>query len=282
MNRFFLLLLSLLISSSLFAQTGILSGYIKDKQTQMPISAASIQIEGANLGAISDENGLFSIKDLPTKTYNIKVTCIGYEAQVIYNIVIASGNSEVLTVELLSNSKNLAEVLIKKNPFRKNAETPLSIQSLSAQEIKSNPGGNFDVSRVIQAFPGVSGTAGSVGGYRNDIIIRGGAPNENVYYLDGIEMPSINHFATQGSGGGPTGILNISFIEDVTLYTGAFPAKYDNPLSGILQLKQRKANTQKLDQNFRLGASEAEKIVFANLVPIIKVTYTAFLLGFSI
>ena len=257
MNRFSLLLLSLLISSSLFAQTGILSGYIKDKQTQMPISAASIQIEGANLGAISDENGLFSIKDLPTKTYNIKVTCIGYEAQVIYNIVIASGNSEVLTVELLSNSKNLAEVLIKKNPFRKNAETPLSIQSLSAQEIKSNPGGNFDVSRVIQAFPGVSGTAGSVGGYRNDIIIRGGAPNENVYYLDGIEMPSINHFATQGSGGGPTGILNISFIEDVTLYTGAFPAKYDNPLSGILQLKQRKANTQKLDQNFRLGASEA-------------------------
>ncbi|MEY4291690.1 MAG: CarboxypepD reg-like domain, partial [Bacteroidota bacterium] len=55
MNRFSLLLLSLLISSSLFAQTGILSGYIKDKQTQMPISAASIQIEGANLGAISDE-----------------------------------------------------------------------------------------------------------------------------------------------------------------------------------------------------------------------------------
>ena len=76
MNRFSLLLLSLLISSSLFAQTGILSGYIKDKQTQMPISAASIQVEGANLGAISDENGLFSIKELPTKTYNIKVTCI--------------------------------------------------------------------------------------------------------------------------------------------------------------------------------------------------------------
>ncbi|MFN5942000.1 MAG: carboxypeptidase-like regulatory domain-containing protein, partial [Bacteroidota bacterium] len=132
MNRFFLLLLCLLISSRLLAQTGILSGYVKDKQTQMPISAASIQVEGANLGAISDENGLFSIKDLPTKTYNIKVTCIGYEAQVIYNIVIASGNSEVLTIELESNSKNLAEVLIKKNPFRKNAETPLSIQSLSA------------------------------------------------------------------------------------------------------------------------------------------------------
>ena len=257
MSRYFLLLLSLFISSSLFAQTGIISGLVKDKQTQQPIVGAAIQLIGTNLGAASDTNGLFVISKIPTKTYTVQVNCIGYEAQKIYNIVVSTGNSEVVSIEMEPASKILAEVLIKKNPFKKNAETPLSIQSLSAQEIKSNPGGNFDVSRVIQAFPGVSGTAGSVGGYRNDIIIRGGAPNENVYYLDGIEMPSINHFATQGSGGGPTGILNISFIEDVTLYTGAFPAKYDNPLSGILQLKQRKANAQKLDQNFRLGASEA-------------------------
>ena len=257
MSRYFLLLLNLFISSSLFAQTGIISGLVKDKQTQQPIVGAAIQLIGTNLGAASDTNGLFVISKIPTKTYTVQVNCIGYEPQKIYNIVVGTGNSEVVSIEMEPASKILAEVLIKKNPFKKNAETPLSIQSLSAQEIKSNPGGNFDVSRVIQAFPGVSGTAGSVGGYRNDIIIRGGAPNENVYYLDGIEMPSINHFATQGSGGGPTGILNISFIEDVTLYTGAFPAKYDNPLSGILQLKQRKANTQKLDQNFRLGASEA-------------------------
>ena len=257
MSRYFLLLLSLFISSSLFAQTGIISGLVKDKQTQQPIVGAAIQLIGTDLGAASDTNGLFVISKIPTKTYTVQVNCIGYEPQKIYNIVVGTGNSEVISIEMEPASKILAEVLIKKNPFKKNAETPLSIQSLSAQEIKSNPGGNFDVSRVIQAFPGVSGTAGSVGGYRNDIIIRGGAPNENVYYLDGIEMPSINQFATQGSGGGPTGILNISFIEDVTLYTGAFPAKYDNPLSGILQLKQRKANAQKLDQNFRLGASEA-------------------------
>ena len=85
--------------------------------------------------------------------------------------------------------------------------TPISVQKLTSQEIKSNPGGNFDVSKVVQTLPGV-GLSNGVG-ERNDIIIRGGAPNENVYYLDGIEIPVLNHFQTQGSSGGAQGILNV-------------------------------------------------------------------------
>ena len=102
----------------------------------------------------------------------------------------------------------------------------------------------------------MGGTSGSVGGYRNDIIIRGGAPNENVYYLDGIEIPTINHFATQGSGGGPTGILNVSFIEEVKLSTSSFDARFDNALSSVFQFKQRNGNPNRLQGNVRLSATE--------------------------
>lgn len=251
----FLTLMTITISA--YAQpTGIINGTVKDKKTQEPIPSVTITLEGTSLGTVTDVDGNFRLDNIPPKSYNLKIQALDYKPQVLYNIVVTSGNAQVLGIEMEANNINLNEVVVRTNPFQKSAETPLSIQSLSAQEIKSNPGGNFDVSRVVQAFPGVGGTSGSVGGYRNDLIIRGGAPNENVYYLDGIEVPVINHFATQGSAGGPTGIVNISFIEDVTLYTSAFPSKFDNPLSGVLQMKQRKANPEKIQGNVRLSATE--------------------------
>ena len=113
--------------------------------------------------------------------------------------------------------------------------------------------GNNDIAKVVQSLPGVSG---SVGGFRNDVIIRGGAPNENVYYLDGLEIPNINHFSTQGSAGGPVGMLNVDFIEQVELASSAFGAQYDNPLSGVLQFYQRKGNPRERQTNLRVSASE--------------------------
>ncbi len=118
--------------------------------------------------------------------------------------MVNSGNAGTLNFELPPADQQLNEVVVTLNRSIQVAtpETPLSIQSLSSEEIRSNPGGNFDISRVVQTLPGVAGTGGTGAGFRNDIVIRGGAPNENVYYLDGIEIPTINHFSTQGSAGG--------------------------------------------------------------------------------
>ena len=252
-----LITLLLCLTQLAYAQTGTISGRVTDKKSEQPITGAAILLDGTTLGAIADTDGHFSIKDIPARSYNVRIQSLGYDPVIIYNVVISSGNEQILAAQMdAGKASTLNEVVVKSNPFAHSAATPLSIQTMSAQEIKSNPGGNFDVSRVIQAFPGVGGTSGSVGGYRNDLIIRGGAPNENVYYLDGIEVPVINHFATQGSAGGPTGILNISFINDVNLYTSAFPAKYDNALSGILQIDQREANPTRVQSNFRLSATE--------------------------
>ena len=144
---------------------------------------------------------------------------------------------------------------------------------MTTEEIKSNPGGDFDISKVIQALPGVGGGAQG-GSFRNDIIIRGGGPNENVYYLDGIEIPVLNHFQTQGSSGGPQGMLNVSFIEDVKLNSSAFDARYDNALSSVFQFRQRTGNPNEFQGNVRLSATE---FVLTSEGPLSKSGKTTFL-----
>ncbi len=238
--------------------TGILVGSVTDKLTQEAIIGATIRLEDTQLGTITDVEGKFKLAGIPPKTYNVTVSYLGYATQTRYNIVITTGNANFVNVELETDAKSLGEVTISENKSVRiaSAETPLSIQNLSAQEIKANPGGNFDISQVIATLPGVGGTAAS-GAFRNDLLIRGGGPGENVFYLDGVEIPVINHFSTQGATGGPQGILNVSFIEDATLSTSAFNARYDNPLSAVLQLRQRDGNPERFQGNFRLSGTEA-------------------------
>lgn len=243
----YLLSLILIIPFIASAQvSGTLYGTVTDKNTLKAVQAATITINRLNnKAAVADSLGRFKLSGIPVGSYNIKVTSIGYQAAVLFNIVITSGNDNIINIELNPEAfTKLSDVTVSSGRSANAASlsTPLSVQRLTSEEIRSNPGGNFDISRVIQSLPGVSGTDGSSGGFRNDIIIRGGAPSENVFYLDGIEIPVINHFSTQGSGGGPSGILNVLFIQDVKLSTSAFDARFDNALSSVFQFTQKTGN----------------------------------------
>ena len=251
-----LILIFILLSFGLLSSqnSGNLTGRVLDSQTQLPIQGVTILLENSLLGVATDENGYFTINDIPTKTYNVDISHLGYQSQTIYNIIIKAFGTPPLQILLEESTNELDEIVIQQSPFRTTLETPLSTQTFSAVEIETYPGGNNDITKVIQSMPGISP---SIGGFRNDIIIRGGAPNESVYYLDGIEIPNINHFSTQGSAGGPVGMLNVSFIREVTLSSSAFGAEYDNPLSGVLSFEQREGNPNRFGGNFRLGASEA-------------------------
>ena len=252
-------LLFLFLSFPVFAQnSGRISGKIIDQLTQKPISGVSVTLDGSTKGVNADEKGGFRLTGLALKTYNISFSAVGYEKYTAFNVIINAGNENYLNIELVPSNQELTEVVVTQNRRTAKAatlESPLSVQRLTSEEIKSNPGGNFDVSKVIQTLPGVGGGPQG-GGFRNDIIIRGGGPNENVYYLDGIEIPVLNHFQTQGSSGGPQGILNVSFIEDVKLSSSAFDARYDNALSSVFQFKQRTGNPNKFQGNARLSATE--------------------------
>ncbi|WP_212744213.1 TonB-dependent receptor [Maribacter sp. ACAM166] len=229
-------------------------GQINDELGQ-PISGASVFLEGTQLGAQSDFNGTYEISSVTPGSYNIIVKYLGFEPQTKFNIIVRSKGTPAYNFTLKEATQQLDEVVVSNaNIISRPKETPLSTQTLSAVEIATYPGSNNDVVKVAQTLPGVSP---SIGGFRNDLIIRGGAPNENVYYLDGMEIPNINHFATQGSAGGPQGLINVSFIDNVTLSTSAFNARYDNPLSGVLQFKQRNGNARNFAGNFRISASEA-------------------------
>lgn len=258
-------------------QSGSITGIVLDKTVQLPISNVSIQLQDTQIGTISDSSGKFRLMNIPVKTYNVLVSAVGYKTFTLYNIVVNSGNENTFTIELEPDASVLKEVVVKANKRSVRAaslETPLSVQRLTTEEIKSNPGGNFDISKVIQTLPGVGG--GPQGGsFRNDIIIRGGAPNENVFYLDGIEIPVINHFQTQGSSGGPQGILNVSFIEDVKLSSSAFDARYDNALSSVFQFKQKNGNPNAFQGNFRLSATEAALTLEGPIVKNKKTTFLA-------
>jgi len=249
-----LCLLFFLLPAAGFAQgTGKLYGYVRDARTQQPVPGASVVLEGTTLGTATNEQGYYSLGNIPPRSYNVRASYVSYKTLTKFNVVLTSGNAAALDFDLEETASELGEVVVQASPFPKSIETPNSVQRLSETEIKSYPGGNNDVAKVVQSLPGVSGSVG----FRNDVIIRGGAPNENVYYLDAVEVPIINHFATQGASGGPAGLINVSFIKDVTLTASGFPARYDNPLSGVLQFTQRTGNPERRQFNFRLSATEA-------------------------
>ncbi len=252
--------------------TGQITGLVRDRNTQELLIGVTVQTDVSSstgsrvVGTTTDGEGRFKLV-LPVGSYNLKATYVGYQPLSKFNLVVSSGNANELSFELDGEDQKLSEVTVKANRATaavSSITTPNSIQRLTTEEIKTNPGGNFDISKVVQTLPGVGG---SVGGLRNDIIIRGGAPNENVFYLDGIEIPVINHFQTQGGTGGPQGILNVSFIEDVTLSSSGFDARYDNALASVFQFKQREGNPERVQGNIRLSATELALTAEGPLAP---------------
>lgn len=249
-------LIGIIASAQAYAQaTGAITGTVRDAVTQALLPGATVRLEGSTLGSYANSKGEYSIKKIPPKSYTVAVSSVGYKTKQLFNVVITSGNIVNLAIELEPSVTQGQTVTVQARTFGKRSETPLSVQSLSTEEIRSNPGGNFDISRVLQALPGVGGATGGAS-FRNDITIRGGGPSENVYYLDGIEIPQINHFATQGSAGGPAGILNVAFIEDVNLSSSSFGSGFDNALSSVIDVSQKEGNNEQLQGNIRVSATE--------------------------
>lgn len=219
-----------------------------------PLAGAEVILVDTLLGAQTDIDGIYIISGVAPGSYNLSVRFLGYESQTLFNIIVKSKGNPEYNFSLSPKAEALEGVVLQADNFiARPKESPLSTRTLSAVELATYPGGNNDVVQVAQTLPGVSP---SVGGFRNDLIIRGGAPNESVYYLDGIEIPNINHFSTQGSAGGPVGMINVSFIENVTLSASSFDARYDNALSGVLQFEQRKGSSEGWNRNIRVSASE--------------------------
>jgi outer membrane receptor for ferrienterochelin and colicin len=257
LNKFIahLVLLSVFLLSAFTAsaQEASVQGIVTDADNNEPIPFANVIVEGTQNGSTTDFDGKFTITGIEPGYINLQVTYVGYAPKTSEAILVSKSTVAFIEIKLNASEVMLQEVQVTTDYFQKQEEAPLSMQSIGTKEIEGNPGSNRDISRVIQSFPGV----GSTPAFRNDIIIRGGGPSENRFFLDDVEIPVINHFATQGASGGPVGIINADFIETVDFYSGSFPSDKYNALSGMFDFKQKEGNKDKTAFQVAIGASEA-------------------------
>ncbi len=250
-----LLLGFLLISLNMQGQpgNGVITGRVYNAQNNEPVPFANIVIWQTNIGSVTNYDGEFKFTGVEPGYVKLRVSSVGYETYVTEAFMVT--NAKPLNIEIPLNKKTeqIKEVVVKASPFRLKKESPVSLRRIGVEQIEKSPGANRDISRVIQSFPGVASSVS----FRNDVIVRGGGPSENSFYLDEVEIPNINHFATQGASGGPVGIINVDFIREVDFYSGAFPANRGGALSSVLDLKQVNGNKENLEIQGAIGASEA-------------------------
>lgn len=250
-NVLLLLLLGLLTTVS--AQpTHRIKGTVIDKASRQPLEFINVLVLGLGRGGVTDAEGHFNIGEVPPGIYRLQASAVGYKT-ILTPEYIVSTKDLTIQIETEENLTELEGVTVTASPFRRDPESPVGLRIIGLQEIEKSPGANRDISHIVQSYPGV---AFSPAGYRNDLIVRGGSPSENRFYLDGVEIPNINHFSTQGASGGPVGIINADLIREVNFYTGAFPTDRGNAMSSVLDFKLRDGDMERNSLKATLGASE--------------------------
>ena len=244
---FLLLVISIFIS----AQTGSINVNVFDEFSKKPLSAKilipKVQQEFSGTGNVV-------ISELPTGSYNLEVTSQDYETGFLIDINVVPNQNLTFSIGLNKIAKNIDEIIITKKQYKTTAESPLSLRNITSEEVQKNAGSTCDVSKAILSFPGVGSTAT----FRNDLFIRGGSSAENKFYIDGIEVPIINHFQTQGASGGPRGIITIDFVKDVDFYSGAFPASRNGALSSLFEFNLKQARKDKVGYKAVFGLDDMQ------------------------
>jgi len=237
---------------NVFAAEYQIKGVVIDKSTRQPLEFVNVLVVGLGIGASTDANGNFLITQVPPGIYRLQASFLGYKTELTPEYRV-NHVTPYVQIELEEENASLNEVVVTASPFQKVPESPVSLRVIGLQEIEKAPGANRDISKVVQNYPGV---AFSPIGYRNDLIVRGGGPSENRFYLDGVEIPNVNHFSTQGASGGPVGLIDADLIRSVKFYSGAFPADKGNALSSVLDFSLRDGDMERNSLKATLGASE--------------------------
>jgi hypothetical protein len=235
-----------------YSQVGTIKGRIYNSSNNEAIAFANLIIANTITGTTSDINGNFVFSNVKPGYVKIIASYVGFENYISTEFMVIGGKTSYVEIPMKETLIKLKEVEIKDAVIKPDKESPLSMRSIGIAEIEKSPGSNRDISRILQTLPGVASTPA----YRNDVIVRGGGASENRFYIDDVEIPNLNHFATQGASGGPVGIVNVDFIKKVDFYSGAFPANKGNALSSILDMRLIEGNPENLKHKASIGASD--------------------------
>lgn len=247
-----MLLPFLFIASQAWAQDCSITGKIFNAINKEALNNATITVQGSDKGTTTDSTGAFMLEGLTPGLYNIEVRFTGFETYIDYELMASPIKPIYVEVGLLPSTYSLGEIVVSDEARTHAVVSPLALQKINWSELQRMPGTALDISKAIQSYPGV--LPKSSFGY--NIVVRGGAPNENVFYLDGIKIPAINHFSVQGASGGPNALINLDFIHSMDMYSGAFPANYQSGLSALLDIRQRDARADRIGGRATLGYSD--------------------------
>ncbi|MCE1188536.1 MAG: TonB-dependent receptor [Ignavibacteria bacterium] len=254
MKKYIYLLLIIVFSQYIAAQSnrGTVNGKVIDHFTGQGIPLATIQIPGTTIGTATDESGNFSISNLAPALYQLKISAVGYKTLLRTDLPVNNSKPTQITIEMTEEIVQLNSVTVSGGYFDKSGTQFTSTTSLGYEEIRRSAGGFEDVIRALSVLPGVAQADAG----RNDLIVRGGAPSENLYVLNGMEIPNINHFGTQGANGGPLSFINLDFVKETSFSTGGFSALYGDRLSSVLNIDLRDGRTDKLGGKATISASQ--------------------------
>jgi hypothetical protein len=241
---FLLLIITTLITAEALgadALPGSISGVVLDRATLTLLDGANVLIAGTTTGTATDASGRFLLTDLKPGSYSIQISLLGYYPESRSDVIVNPGRRTELEFQLEATPVKGQEVVVHVGYFRPRADLPTSNRSLRSEEIRRSPGSAEDVQRVIQALPGVAGANDQT----NEIVVRGGSPDENLTLIDGIEIDNVNHFPAQSSSGGPISALNINFLKDVTFATGGYSSRYGDKTSSVMALELRDGSRER-------------------------------------
>ncbi|MBN1638165.1 MAG: TonB-dependent receptor [Ignavibacteriales bacterium] len=234
------------------AQRGNITGKVVDRVSKEPLIGVNVIVIGTDFGAATDIQGYFEIRNIPIGTYQVRASFIGYEPGIRTDVVVNSAMSAMIDFDLLQSAVELDYVVVEADYFDINTTEVISVTSFGYEEIRRSPGGFEDVIRALSILPGIS----QVSAGRNDLIVRGGAPSENLFIVDGFVVPNINHFGTQGATGGPLSFINLDFVSNTTFSTGGFSSIYGDKLSSVLELSLREGRKDKLGGKATISATQ--------------------------
>ncbi len=246
---FGLFFISLVINAQ---STGTIIGKVVEKISRQPIPGVNVLLVDTQIGAATDIEGRFEINNVPIGNYQVRISAIGYTTSVRSDVVVNSARPTQLTIELVETVLELEGVTVTSGFFDSEPTEVISLKKFSYEEIRRAPGGFEDVVRALSVLPGV----GQQSAGRNDLVVRGGAPSENLYLVDGFIFPTINHFGNQGATGGPLSFINLDYVEETSFSTGGFSAIYGDKLSSVLKIDLREGRSDRIGGKATISASQ--------------------------
>jgi hypothetical protein len=238
--------------------TGVVVGRVLDGRSQAPVAGATVSVSNGTVTALTDSAGRFVLRALPSGIVTLVTRRLGYAPFAFNDVVVSPRKPAEVRIVLEPVAATLGAITVRPEAFPPvpASATPVSTQNYSAEEVRRQPGAQEDVLRAISVAPGVGVTNAA----RNDLVVRGGAPFENLFVVDNIEVPNINHFGSQGSTGGPISLINVRFVEHASISAGGFGARFGDKSSSVTLLTLREGNSERRSGELNVAASQVGAI----------------------